>query len=282
MLDSERDSQLVALAIETDPVFGPLFHDLTNDPNLDNAWKDVDVPAFVQHMSAATEHMKAYVGYQQREERLWAIKIGTGKLSTELEDGLKRSVAAARDRFQKGFAELDASLKVVESSEFKSIANTHVAAMSKRCMFDMGNAFGRTASSYFHGLGFSSAQVGEFKRQFAPIGYDFIGTLGKGDMSNLRAYAAPGIEANVEIMNYTEKHGLDYIRGAGPPAWAVTAASILAYFGIAISAWVIVAIAAAILITLAALCAAYWNRLPAWARAGCVALASAGLIGFVF
>lgn len=281
-IDPQHEAQLIAATIQNDPVVGPLVLAMTNDPDVQTGWRSLDVPGFVQHLSQANTHLKAYVAYQQREERLWAIKIGKGAIPGDLEQGLKRSVPAARDHFNQGFAALDECLKGVEGSEFKRIANTHVAELTKRCAFDQGNVVGRTASSYFQSLGFSTAQISEFKRQYAPIGYDFIGTIGKGDISNIRTYAAEGAKAHVEILNYTEQHGLDYIRGGGPPAWAVTAAAILAYFGISIAAWVIVAIAAAIVITLAILCAVYWNSLPTWARAGCAALAAAGIISFVF
>lgn len=281
-MQPEHETQLVAASIDGDPVVGPLVREMTKDVALQAGWKSLDVPAFVQHFGKATDHITAYAGFHQRQERLWAVKIGTGKIAPELEEGLKRSVPAARDHLNQGFAALEECMQVVEGSEFKHIANTHVAALSKRCTFDEGNVFGRTASGYFQRLGFSAAHVAEFKRQYAPIGHDFIGKLGKGDISNIRSYSATGVNAQIEILNYTEQHGLDYIRGAGPPAWAVTASAILAYFGISIAAWVIVVIAAAILITLAILCAVYWNSLPAWAKAGCGLLAAAGLISFVF
>jgi hypothetical protein len=279
----EAEPRLIASAIQNDPVVEPLLGALTSDADFSAAWQSLDVPRFVSRLSDATTHLNAYVAYHQREQRLWAIKIGKGSLEPGLEDGLKQSVPAARDHFTRGFDSVDQCLATVEGSAFKAICDTHVARLSARCAFDDGNVFGRTASTYYQRLGFSTAQIEEFKRQYAPIGYDFIGTVGKGDVSQIRAYSAAGRDAHVQIMNHTEQHGLDYIRGrGGPPAWAVTASGILALFGISISAWVIVAIIAAIAVTLAFLCWAFWSSLPGWAQAGCVALASAGLISFTF
>jgi hypothetical protein len=282
-MNAEQDAASVATAIEADPVVSPLLRALTTDPAFEAGWQSLDVPAFVQHLGNATDHLRQYVSFHLRETRLWNIKIGTGSLDRGLEAGLRAGVPAARDHFTRGFAELDACLAQVEQSQFKGLVNTHVAGLSSRCTFDPGNVFGRTATGYFQRVGFSADQVAEFKRQYAPIGYDFIGVLGKGDVSGVRPVAAQGVNAHIEIMNHTEQHGLDFIRGGGgPPAWAVTASEILALFGISISAWAILAVIAAVAVTLAFLCWVLWNQLPAWARAGCVALASAGIIAWTF
>lgn len=279
----DQQAQTTALAIESDPVVAPLLNALTSDPGFQAAWQSLDVPAFTRHLETATGHLQQYVSYHQRETRLWAIKVGKGSLPAELEDGLKQSVAPARAHFRNGFAALNSCLDQVERSQFKALVNTHVAAMGKRCTFDEGNIFGRTASGYFQRVGFSADQVAEFKRQYAPIGYDFIGVLGQGNVSNLRQISQQGVDAHVEIMNYTEQHGLDYLRGAGgPPAWAVTASEILALFGIGISAWAILAVIATVAVTLAIICSVFWNSLPGWAQAGCGLLASAGIIAIVF
>lgn len=278
----EQESELIASAISNDPAVGPLFHSLTTDPQFEAGWQSIDVPRFSEHLSDATGHLQAYLQYQQRQERLWAIKIGSGRISPALEDQLKRSTPAARDHFTSAFSGFDACLADAEAPQFKTLVNTHIAALSARCALDEGNVFGRTFAGYTRRAGFTPPQVAEFRRQYASIGHDFIGRLGQGDVSNIRPYVAPGVSANIEIMNHTEQHGLDYIRGSGPPAWAVTASGILALFGISISAWVIVAIIAVIAVTLAFLCWAFWNSLPGWAQAGCVALATAGLIAFTF
>jgi hypothetical protein len=275
----DQTAQTTAAAIEADPVVGPLLNALTSDPAFQAGWQSLDVPAFAQQLATATGHLQQYTSYHLRESRLWTIKIGTGSLPAGLEDGLKQSVGPARDHFTSGFGALDACLAQVEQSQFKPLVDSHVAALAKRCTFDEGTIFGRTASAYFQRVGFSADQVAEFKRQFAPVGYDFIGVLGHGDASNLRPLVQQGVAAQVDIMNYTEQNGLGYIRGAGgPPAWAVTAASILALFGISMSAWVVLAVIASIAITLAILCAVFWNSLPGWARAGCSMLASLGII----
>ncbi len=275
----EQDPQTTAAAIEADPVVGPLLNALTSDPGFQTGWQSLDVPAFAQQLQTASGHLQQYVSYHLRESRLWTIKIGTGSLSPSLEDGLKQATAPARDHITSGFAALDACLTQVEQPQFKPLVNSHIAALAKRCTFDTSTIFGRTASGYFRQLGFSSDQVAEFQRQYAPIGCDFIGVLGRGDVSNLRPVYQQGLNAQVQIMNHTEQNGLDYIRGAGgPPAWAVTASAILALFGIAISAWALLAVIAAVAVTLGLLCGVFWNSLPGWARAGCSSLASIGLI----
>jgi hypothetical protein len=282
-MNPDQDAASIAAAIQADPAVGPLFRALTTSSDFTTGWQSLDVPAFAQHLGSATDHLTQYLSFHQRETRLWNIKVGTGSLPPGLEDGLKQGVPAARDHFTQGFAALDGCLAQVEQSQFKSLVNTHVAVLGKQCAFDTGNVFGRTAAGYFQRVGFSAQQVTEFKRQFAPIGYDFIGVLGRGDVSGVRPVSAQGVSAHIQIMNHTEQHGLDYIRGAGgPPAWAVTASEILALFGISISAWVILAVIATIAVTLAFLCWAFWNQLPDWARAGCVALASLGLISWTF
>jgi hypothetical protein len=275
----EHDAQTMALAIEADPVVSPLLTALTTDPGFQAGWQSLDVPGFSQQLETATGHLQQYLSYHRRESRLWAIKIGRGGLPAGLEDGLRQSVQPARDHFTSGFAALDACLTRIEQSQFKPLVDTHVAALAKRCTFDTGNIVGRSAAGYFQKVGFSADQVAEFKRQYAPIGCDFIGILAQGDVSNLRPVFQRGVDAQVEVMNYTEQHGLDYIRGAGgPPGWAVAASGILALFGIAISAWAVLAVIAVVAVTLAVLCAVFWNSLPGWARAGCSLLASAGII----
>ena len=275
----DQDAQTTALAIQADPVVYPLLNALTSDAVFQAGWQSLDVPAFTQALGSATSHLQQYLSFHTRESRLWAIRIGKGSLPAGLEDGLKQSVPAARDHYVSGFADLGTCLTHVEQSQFKPLVNSHVAALAKRCTFDDSTIFGRTASAYFQRTGFSADQVAEFKRQFAPIGYDFIGILGQGDVSNLRPVSEQGVNAQVEIMNYTQQNGLGYIRGAGgPPAWAVAASEILALFGISIAAWAILAVIAAIAVTLAILCAVFWNSLPTWARAGCSLLASAGII----
>lgn len=281
-MSPEQDSELIASAISNDPVVGPLFRALTDDPAFEAGWRSIDVPSFSQHLGDATQHLQAYLQYQQRLERLWAIKIGSGSITPALEDELKRSTPAARDHFSQAFSGFDTCLSHVEAPEFKGLVNSHIAALSARCALDEGNVFGRTFTGYTRRAGFTAPQVTDFRRQYSPIGHDFIGRLGQGDVSNIRSYVAPGVSANIEIMDHTREHGLDYIRGGGPPAWAVTASEILALFGISISAWVVVAVIAAIAVTLAFCCWAFWNSLPGWAQAGCVALASAGLISFAF
>jgi hypothetical protein len=277
----EQDAETTAAAIRADPVVFPLLNAMTSDADFQAGWRSLDVPAFSEQLQTATGHLQQYLSYHLRESRLWAIKIGTGSLPAGLEDGLKQAVAPAREHYKNAFAAMDACLTQVEQSQFKGLADTHVAALAKRCMFDTSTIFGRAAAGYFQKAGFSTDQVAEFTRQYAPIGCDFIGVLGHGDISNLRPVYQDGVNAQVEIMNHTEQNGLDFIRGSGgPPAWAVTAAAILAYFGIAISAWVIVATIAAIAVTLAALCGIFWNSLPAWAKTGCAALASLGIIAF--
>ena len=100
----EQDAQSIAAAIEADPVVSPLLHALTGDSGFDAAWQSIDVAAFVQHLSGATDHLNQYVSFHQRENRLWSIKIGKGSLPPGVEDGLKqlrhrwlRYCARARD-----------------------------------------------------------------------------------------------------------------------------------------------------------------------------------------
>ena len=50
---------------------------------------------------------------------------------------------------------------------------------------------------------------------------------------------------------------VNYLRGNGPPAWAVWVSEILGYIGIGISAWAVVAVIAGLVVTIVLVCAAH-------------------------
>jgi hypothetical protein len=268
--------------VRADPVFYPEFQKLIDDDRFEAAWQSLDVPSFTESFNGFTTSISEYNSFHLRERRLWALKMGKGSLPRGLEESFRGSIPHGRRRFTEAFSAIDGCLASVEHSEFRALANTHVAELTRRFTFDDHTVFGHAAANCFRRIGCSSAMIDDFKQQYAPIGYDFIGRIGRGDVANLRPIATHAVEAQLEILRHTEEHGFDYLYGGGPPAWAVTASEILAFFGIAISAWVIVVIVAVIAITLAILCAIFWSSLPTWAQAGCVALASAGIISFVW
>jgi hypothetical protein len=95
----------------------------------------------------------------------------------------------------------------------------------------------------------------EFTTSFGKVNFDLFGAT-DGGLAGLRKVSEHGVKAQVEILDYTEKHGFAYLRGrCGPPRWAIVASEILAAAGISIGAWVIVAIIVALLAILAVVCA---------------------------
>jgi hypothetical protein len=140
-------------------------------------------------------------------------------------------------------------------------------------MFDESNPYGQATMGYFRKIGFSNPMIDEFKSSYKATGFEFIKSLGGGTFAQAKAVSAKGAEARMAVLKYTQENGLDYIRGGGPPGWAVTVSGILASVGIAISAWVIVAIIAGLVALLVALCVT--KVLPASA---CRVLAAIGVI----
>ena len=101
-----------------------------------------------------------------------------------------------------------------------------------------------------------------FKSHYQHVDFDYIGAVTKGDVANVRPLLAQGVNAQVQVLEYTRQHGFDYIRGEGPPAWAIWVSEILAAVGISISAWVVLAVIAGAAATLVLICAAH--ILPVW------------------
>lgn len=274
----ERDAELLGAILGADPVVEPHIRRLVQDPRFEGAAAELGLSELSGEFQSLTDSITRYNDYHRRERRLWAIKLGKGAVPAEAEAALKREAHSAKGDFRNAFQSADRCIEIVERSGFKPLVNEHIGEIARRFAFDENTVIGEAADLYFRRIGCSTPMIEEFKHHYHPIDYDFIGVLGGGDLSGLREVARAGVEAQEEILDYTEKHGLEYLRGDGPPAWATTASNILAAAGISIGAWVIVVIVAVIMITLAIICAIFFNSFPPALQAGCAFLASIGLI----
>lgn len=257
MDDTATAFKLDPLDVRHDAQVFPRLTKLVEDEDFAAGWKDFDVEGFVDAANEFSTHITRYNEFHRRERRLWSVKLGKGSIPRELEDSFRATVPHGKEAFVQAFEALDRCLDTVDRSpRFKAALNRHLPGLSRRHLFDAESILGQGADAYFRAIGCSEPMVAEFKSHFRKTGYDFIGVLGGGDVSNLRAVARKGVAAHVEVLDHTHEHGFDYIRGSGPPAWAIAISNILASVGIAITAWAVVAIVALIIVTVILICAA--------------------------
>jgi len=246
---------------------------VAQDPDLKSAIEKIDMDGFAKEFLNFTNQITEHNAFHMRETRLWSLKLGTGKVDSQLEQKLKDVAPQAAQNFQAAFQSLNNCADHIEKSGLSRVLEKHSDVFTSNYMFDESNPYGQATMGYFRKIGFSNPMIDEFKSSYKATGFEFIKTLGGGKFAQARAVSAKGAEARMAVLKYTHENGLNYIRGGGPPAWAVTVSTILASVGIMISAWVIVAIIVSLVALLVALCVT--KVLPA---AACAVLAAIGVI----
>jgi hypothetical protein len=250
-------NSLEAALIAADPVIGPELQRVASDPNFAAAWTRLADGEFAQQFTIFNSNLTQYNDFHRRERRMWSVKLGKGAVAPDLEAGLKAAAPAAIQQYTTAFKSLDACLGIIIESELRPLVNGPVGDITRRYLLDETTIFGQTGVGYFRSLGIDTPMLDEFKAHFQSANLDYVGVVAGGDVANMRPMLAAAVQAQVEVLTYTQQHGLDYIRGHGPPAWAVTVSEILGYVGISISAWAVVAVIAGLLVTVVLVCAAH-------------------------
>jgi hypothetical protein len=249
---------------------------IAQDPDLATAFSKFDFAAFGSEFKNFTQQLMQHNAFHTRETRLWSLKLGTARVAPALEQQLKDSAPQALQNFQAAFLSLGNCADHITNAGLDRVLEKHSDVLTSRYTFDEANPFGQATMSYFRTLGFSTPMIEEFKSSYKATNCEFIKNLGGGKFAQVREVSSKGVEARVEILKYTHENGLAYIRGGGPPAWAVTVSSILASVGIVISAWVIVAIIVSLIVLLGVLCITHVLPLGA-----CQTLSRLGVIPIV-
>lgn len=244
----------------------PQLEALAKDRDFQAAFKAFDVDAAGDAFNAFTRSLTAYNAAHRRERRLWSLKIGRGRIPSDLESEFVGEIPAMRRNYQEGFAAVNKVLDTLTRAKFDKVVEKHLAPLTANLGNDR-HPLTQVVTRYFQQVGCAPEMISEFRRNFEVTGYDLLAPAG-GKFSRLKALTADGVKAQTEIMDYTEKEGFSYLRGrCGPPSWAVAVAKILASIGISISAWVVVAIIVVLFATLLVICNA--SNPGTWLRTQC-------------
>lgn len=256
VLGLEPDAQPRAIAIYES--LEPEIDALVSDDAFKEAIDQLDLESLEGQLGRFDEHVKEYNAFHARERRIWAMKLRRGDVSAAQakrhEAAFRKEIPTGRKAYQNAFATADEVAESLETAGFDRVLREHLGRFTEKLQ-NPSHPFSETFFTYFRDRGCTEPMIKEFTSGFGKIDFDFFGHA-EGGLGELRRLSKRGVEAQTEILDYTEEKGFSYLRGrCGPPTWAVTASQILAAAGISVSAWVIVAIIVALLVTLAVICA---------------------------
>ncbi|HYP02173.1 MAG TPA: hypothetical protein VER76_18420 [Pyrinomonadaceae bacterium] len=247
-------------------VSAPQIDALIKDRTFQAAFKAFNVDAAAKAFNNFTEKISSYNNIHRRERRLWSLKLGRGDVPSDLEGEFVKTIPEMRKTFKEAFAEIDKVVDTLSQAKFDKVVEKHLTPLMANLSNDK-HPFTQVVTEYFRKVGCAPEMMTEFRRNFEVTQYNFMPVTG-GTLSGLRKLTNEGVQAQVSIMDYTEKEGFSYLRGkCGPPAWAVAVAKILASVGISISAWVVVLIIVALFATLLIICNA--SSPGTWLRTQC-------------
>lgn len=254
--DEDLESSRLALsALREDPTFDAALKDLLSDPGFEGALDKLDTTKLSRAFDSFDNHVVRYNGFHRMERRLWSVKLGKGTVPKELETALRNKSSAAKQAFQDAFGAIDTCLETIEQCGLDKVLDRHLTKFTGLLAIP-NHPFREAVVGHFVKVGCSQAMVKEFDDSLGTVNYDIVKVVGNGKFSNLRGRLREGVQAQVSILDYTKDHGLDYLRGqCGPPSWAVVVVQVLAYFGISVSAWWVVAAVAVVIALLITLCA---------------------------
>jgi len=272
------DSAMVPDVLMADGSFATAARSFASDKRFEDAWKKLDVVGFCTGFNTFCDRVAVYNDFHRMERRLWSLKLGKGKVPEGLETGLRERVPLGRKAYADAFGGIDNCLGALEQAGFDELLDAHLGGFTA-LLKDQHHPLRAVLQSAFTRLGCSSSMLEEFDRSLSQVDYNPKRIVGTTRPSELRRVLKQSTEAQDKIFQFTQAHGLSYLKGeCGPPAWAVTASEVLAYFGFSIGAWVIVAIVAVIITILVVLCAT--KLLPASILSKCKYLSVT--LGFTF
>jgi hypothetical protein len=245
---------------------GPQIEALINDRAFQTAFKALDIDAAGDAFNAFTQKVTAYNTSHRRERRLWSLKLGKGRLPSDLEKEFIKEIPEMKRNYKEAFASVNKVLDTLNQAKFDKVLEKHLGPITANLANDR-HPLTQAVSRYFTNIGCAPEMMGEFRRNFEVTQYNLLAVTG-GKFSGLRKLTDEGVKAQMEIMDYTEKEGFNYLRGkCGPPGWAVAVAKILASIGISISAWVVVVIVVTLFAILLVVCNA--SQPGTWLRTQC-------------
>lgn len=254
------------IAYEIYEKMGPQIDRLVGDEAFQTAVESLDVEGFVEVFNTFTEKVTNYNIFHKRERHIWSAKILTGTVSEELERDFIGSIPEGRQNYLDAFEQVDNMTQLLLEAGFDEVLQEHLTSFTA-VLGDSEHPFTQMVTNYFRDIGTSQSMIDEFRQNFGVIHYDFFQAF-DGGLAKLREVTQAAVEAQVSILDFTEENGFTYLVGeCGPPEWAIVASQILAAAGIAISAWVIVAIIVALLGLLVAICVAAPRG--TWVRTAC-------------
>lgn len=227
---------------------------LVEDHEFEPAWNKLNVDRLASAIDNFSAEIAEYNTFHTRERRLWSVKLGTGKIPSELEDKFKADIPAGIETYRRAFAHVQDAMAAIEESGFHKLLDRHSDDITQ-LLADERGYLARKLSNYFSKVGCAPTMLTEFQGKFEETNYHFIATVGAGSFSNLPAVMRESVDAQVSILEYTKENGFSYLQGkCGPPGWAVTVSKILAWAGISVSGWVVVVIIVALIAILIGIC----------------------------
>ena len=258
---SGNDIAITAAAMMENRGFAEAVQDLIADPDFAITVAKLDFGALGASFNDFDEHLVKYNNYHRLERRLWSLKLGNGTISPALENSLKAQVHKGRQAFKLAFGGIDRCIENFESAGFGKVLDRHLPRFLPMLGVDH-HPLRSLVDGHLSRVGCSPSMLEEGHHSLAGAQYDVLGRLGGGKVKGLRKALAQSVEAQNGLFDYTEKDGLRYLRGrCGPPTWAVVATKVLAYFGLSVSAWWVVAAVTVVVALLVTLCAT--KALPA-------------------
>jgi hypothetical protein len=250
-------SHTSARAVEMYEVLQPQVDALVADERFRSAMDQLDVAALQSGFRDLDRGITEYNKFHLEERRLWRTILRNGGKSPgvdQQEAEFKKKVPHGRESYRQTFTTAGAMAGALADAGFDGVLREHLHGFTAT-LATPSHPYADAVFGYFRGAGCSESMLDEFTTSFKKVNFDFFAAAG-GGIDAVRKMSARGVEAEVEILDYTEAHGFSYLRGrCGPPQWAIVASQILAAAGISISAWVIVAIIVGLLATLALICA---------------------------
>lgn len=225
-----------------------------DDPDFEEAVDALDVEALFDAFRAFSDRCQTYNDIHRQERRLWALKIGRGEVPTEYANDFRDRIPEAVEAYEGAFSAMDDAVQILQDSGFDTLINRHIDNFTPR-LLDESDAFGEYVREYLRRIGNSDDMIDKFLGEFESIDAAFI--HGIGPLEEVQALSEEGRQGQIELLNYTEENGFDYLRAkCGPPSWAVTVSNLLAAVGISVSAWAVVAIVSSLIGIIITICVA--------------------------
>jgi hypothetical protein len=225
---------------------------ITADAAFADAWSTLDRHALSGHFNDLGDHARAYLQFHEAERGLWTKRVRAGRVDADEERAFLASIPAGILHHRTALLALDSCIGAIAASGMGDVVETRIGDLARRDLLDEHATIGRNVLGYVRSLGCDTNMIAAFRAHGAAVDHDYLGTAGGFD--GLSPALHSGMVAETAILQYTQRHGFDYLRGTcePPPAWPAGVSAVLAYAGISMPAWVAVAVVAAVIVVLVA------------------------------